>query len=94
MPSEQSHKSVHEHRQEAMQRGILETYSRGFISESQAIRQLRLSGDEELSQLLQKFRIQPWMPSYGHAPEEMQREGSVADGFAHYWMSQNSHEEA
>ncbi len=67
-----------------IQRSVLEAYSRGLLTERQAMHQLGLRMAEDLEMMLENANLSP-----RGMDEVAQRGGSIADGFAHYWRSQN-----
>jgi len=70
-----------------IQRSVLESFTRGLVSERSAMNQLGIKNPEELTLMLNKAGLKPW-----EREDNLPRTGSIADGFAHYWQSQNQDE--
>lgn len=67
-----------------IQRGVLEAYARGLLSEKQAISQLGLRSYVELESLLKAEGLQAW--------EVNSQKNSVSDGYINYWLNNNPKE--
>lgn len=64
-----------------IQRGVLEAYARGLLSEKQAISQLGLRSYQELESLLKTEGLEAW--------EVNNQKKSVSDGYINYWLNNN-----
>ncbi len=69
-----------------IQRGVLEAYARGLLSEQQALRQLGLTRYEELERMLAQAGLRAWEAA-ATLPER--ESGSIADGYARFWETFN-----
>lgn len=72
---------------EDLQRGVLEAYSRGLLSEKQAIAQLGLRGYDDLLTLLERADLSAW-----EATRESPAKSGIAEGYIHYWLNSNPKE--
>ncbi len=68
-----------------LQRSVLEAYSKGLLTESQALKQLGIKSERELAWMLDKAGI----PSPYREMPSLEENASIADGFAYYWLSRN-----
>lgn len=72
---------------EDLQRGVLEAYSRGLLSEKQAIGQLGLKNYDQLTAMLERLGLHAW-----ESGQQIRESGNMADGYIHYWLNNNPKE--
>lgn len=72
---------------EDIQRGVLEAYSRGLLSERQAMGQLGLKNYDQLISMLERVGLKAW-----ESGQEVREIGNMTDGYIHYWLNSNPKE--
>jgi hypothetical protein len=74
----------------AKRQEILQAYARGILTEAQAIEQLQLKDSHAFYSLLERLCVQEW-EALRKAPlaDGEAADGSISDGYASFWLSQN-----